>query len=282
MMRGVSPKRLKAAATPETRGVPNEGKQFLYGAARPRPRRQRRVPDRGSSSSTGDTSTAAALSSQNQQRSLAFRSEDRPSLQRREIGRSGATGRRRRRGGTGPSIPSFWNGPTLLVSRQSRSHWRSWRALAVPTSPISIDTAFGEARHIMIERNYSQLAVVDPGGEFLGVSHHERQRSMRAHLTSPEPSLREVLDEQVPCAYRQEHLLRRSRDREHGFVFVRSLDRKSIDGIITAADLTGNFDTFVGPFVMLEEIERRLRMSSTLRSRSPRSESRQTQGGERA
>jgi hypothetical protein len=45
-------------------------------------------------------------------------------------------------------------------------------------------------------------------------------------------------------------------------LFVHSFDRKSIDGILAAADLTRSFGAFVRPLTMMEEIENRLRRAA--------------------
>lgn len=131
-------------------------------------------------------------------------------------------------------------------------------AFARQTSPISIDTTIEEAMTLMVKLNCSQLAVVDSESNYLGAVTSDRL--MESILVRAPLSLRQAMDEQAPCAYRQDHLLGRIHlIHNHGFVFVHSSDRKSIDGIITATDLTKIFETFLRPIMKLEEIERRLR-----------------------
>jgi restriction system protein len=126
------------------------------------------------------------------------------------------------------------------------------------TKPISTETLFEEARHIMVSKRYSQLAVVDGDGIYRGAI--TADRIIRAHMTPGTPTLAEVLDDQIPTAHRDDYLLSKlDLIFEHGFVFVHSHDRKTIDGILTAADLTRRFGAFMRPLTVLEEIENRLR-----------------------
>ncbi|WP_205325001.1 CBS domain-containing protein [Glycomyces sp. YM15] len=130
--------------------------------------------------------------------------------------------------------------------------------LPAPTKPITTETTFELARHIMVQKNFSQLAVVDADGNYQGAVTAES--IMRAHMVHEEPKLLDVLDDQIPTAYRGDHLLPKiNLIFDHGFVFVYSFDRTSIDGILTAADLTRTFGAFVRPLSILEEIENRLR-----------------------
>lgn len=132
-----------------------------------------------------------------------------------------------------------------------------------PTEPIRVDAPLEEAWYRMTEKKYSQLAVVDEHGKYLGAVTSERVMNRRMAPTGAKDlALRDVLDDQIPTAYRQEHLL----DRLHlvfkyGFLFVHSSDRTTIDGIVTAADLAESFGEFIEPFMLLEEIENRLRFA---------------------
>ncbi|SDE07161.1 CBS domain-containing protein [Glycomyces harbinensis] len=110
----------------------------------------------------------------------------------------------------------------------------------------------------MVSKKFSQLAVVDHEGTYQGAV--TADRIIRAHLTPGDPVLSDVMDDQIPTAHREDYLLSKlDLIFEHGFIFVHSQDRKSIDGILTAADLTKRFGAFMQPLTILEEIENRLR-----------------------
>jgi restriction system protein len=132
-----------------------------------------------------------------------------------------------------------------------------------PTEPIAISASLEEAWYRMTEKKYSQLAVVDGDGKYLGAVTSESFMNLHmAPAGSATLTLSDVLDDQIPTAYRQEHLLERlDLIFDYGFVFVYDDDRRTIDGILTAADLTKEFGEFIAPFMILEEIENRLRFA---------------------
>jgi restriction system protein len=127
-----------------------------------------------------------------------------------------------------------------------------------PTEPISDQIDFQAAQMMMVERNYSQVAVVDGHGRFQGALTWET--IMRAHLAPGETSLAQALDRRAQVVYRDELLLEKiDLIFEKGFVFVYSFDRRQVDGILTAGDLMKRLGAFLEPFVKIEEIENRLR-----------------------
>ncbi|WP_223840048.1 CBS domain-containing protein [Saccharopolyspora pogona] len=108
----------------------------------------------------------------------------------------------------------------------------------------------------MLADNYSQLAVIDGEGnlrgavswESIGQSSMSRSATQVSHVIVPARTVdhREDLLSQLDEIYRS------------GYVFVRGADQ-SISGIVTTADLTGQFGDTARPFVLIEEAERRLR-----------------------
>lgn len=131
-------------------------------------------------------------------------------------------------------------------------------AAAVPSEPITIDMTLKKALHIMVEQAYSQLAVIDNAGVFIGAVTSDSV--LGALVGRDDPELIDALDRRAPCLHRHDHLLDQiGLIRQYRFAFVHSPDGRHVDGIVTLADLTANFVDFISPIVKLEEIEFRLR-----------------------
>jgi restriction system protein len=113
------------------------------------------------------------------------------------------------------------------------------------------------AKSLMLNRQFSQLAVIDDSGRFLGAVSWESIG--KAQIASGQPSLADTIGpapvvdhdalllEQIDVIYNR------------GFVFVQNADRSRVGGIVTAADLTRQFGNVARPFVLIEEAENRLR-----------------------
>ena len=113
------------------------------------------------------------------------------------------------------------------------------------------------AKSLMLNRQFSQLAVIDDSGRFLGAVSWESIG--KAQIASEQPSLADTIGpapvvdhdalllEQIDVIYNR------------GFVFVQNADRSRVGGIVTAADLTRQFGNVARPFVLTEEAENRLR-----------------------
>jgi restriction system protein len=114
------------------------------------------------------------------------------------------------------------------------------------------------ARTLMLDRKFSQLAVIDENGILHGAISWESIG--KAYVASGDPALadaiapakvvdhEELLLEQIDVIY------------DKGFVFVRGPDRKRVTGIVTAADLTRQFGNLARPVMLIEEVEIRLRL----------------------
>lgn len=130
-----------------------------------------------------------------------------------------------------------------------------------PTVPIKVNATIEEAWFRMTEKRYSQLAVVDDDGKYLGAVTTDRFVDALIGSTGPgSVTLRAVIDDQIPAVHRTDHLLDRlTYVSQYGFLFVYDDDRHTIDGILSSADLAEEFGAFVQPFMILEEIENHLR-----------------------
>ena len=123
--------------------------------------------------------------------------------------------------------------------------------------PVPPTTSLTYARTLMLNRQFSQLAVIDDNGRFRGAVSWESIG--KAQIAADHPSLEDataaavvvdhdaLLLEQIDVIY------------DKGFIFVYNADRSRVTGIVTAADLTRQFGNVARPFVLIEEAENRLR-----------------------
>ncbi|MFC4563827.1 CBS domain-containing protein [Nocardiopsis mangrovi] len=122
---------------------------------------------------------------------------------------------------------------------------------------VAPGTPLRRAITMMLVNNYSQLAVISEEGTFHGAVSWESMG--QARVADPKAPLENAITSASLVEY-DEPLLNQIRQiYDKGFVFVRSPDKSRISGIITAADLTQQFDELARPFVLIEEAERRLR-----------------------
>ena len=110
---------------------------------------------------------------------------------------------------------------------------------------------------MMLGDNYSQLAVLDGSDMVIGAVSWESIG--KARLAVAEPTLAEVTTVARVVEYHEDLLSQIAQIYSVGYVFVRGSDHKTLTGIVTAADLTLQFGTISRPFVLIEEVERRLR-----------------------
>ena len=113
------------------------------------------------------------------------------------------------------------------------------------------------AKTLMLNKQYSQLAVIDETGRFHGAVSWESIG--KAQIAADNPDLTDciapvivvdhdaLLLEQIDVIYNK------------GYIFVQNADRSRVTGIVTAADLTRQFGNVARPFVLIEEAENRLR-----------------------
>ncbi|MFC5180788.1 CBS domain-containing protein [Actinomadura harenae] len=114
-----------------------------------------------------------------------------------------------------------------------------------------------KATTLMVLKNFSQLAVVSEDGTFHGAVSWESIG--RAQVAKASASMADATVAALVVEYHEPLLEQIDQIYTRGFVFVRSQDKSGLCGIVTAADLTRQFDDLARPFVLIEEIERRLR-----------------------
>lgn len=122
---------------------------------------------------------------------------------------------------------------------------------------VSPDQTLEQAQAIMTAHDYSQLAVMSSDRDLKGAV---SWRSIaRAYLVKPEISLADAIKRPAPEVRADADLLSQiDLIWQEDFVFVRDGDDR-ICGIVTTADLTGQFRDLTTPYFQLGEIERRLR-----------------------
>ncbi|POM26105.1 CBS domain protein [Actinomadura rubteroloni] len=131
------------------------------------------------------------------------------------------------------------------------------RAANDAVESVRPEDSLHKATTLMVLKNYSQLAVVSEDGTFYGAVSWESIG--RAQVARASASLADATVAALVVEYHEPLLEQIDQIYTRGFVFVRSQDKSGLCGIVTAADLTRRFDDLARPFVLIEEIERRLR-----------------------
>ncbi|MEU3602047.1 CBS domain-containing protein [Streptomyces sp. NPDC006798] len=122
---------------------------------------------------------------------------------------------------------------------------------------ITPDEPLSAAMGRMAEHGYSQLPVIDASGTLHGVVTWASIAHM--HATGRKQCLAGAISTEYEIVNATAHLLPvLPAIRAHEFVLVRAADGQ-VSGIVTSADLAGEFGTVARPFFTLGEIERRLR-----------------------
>ncbi|MFM9369904.1 CBS domain-containing protein [Streptomyces sp. Da 82-17] len=126
----------------------------------------------------------------------------------------------------------------------------------VPVDFVTPTDTLANAQTRMMLKEFSQLPVLDDNGRLLGAVSWTSIGG--ALMFSPDATLADatVAAPEVPAT---QHLL----DcigliEKHGFVVVRN-DAHRVCGIVTPSDIAGEFRSRVSPFVLIEEVEQRLR-----------------------
>jgi CBS domain-containing protein len=118
------------------------------------------------------------------------------------------------------------------------------------------------ARTLMILKDYSQLAVASSPRSILGAISWESIG--RRAISNQLRSVRDATVAALEVHLEDDLLPLLPRVADAGYVLVRARDN-TLSGIITAADVTEEFDALASPFLLLGELERRLRLVLTER-----------------
>jgi restriction system protein len=119
------------------------------------------------------------------------------------------------------------------------------------------DQTLADAQSLMSFHDYSQLPVLLSARDLKGVV--SWQSIAQAHLAKPSIALSDATVKHPPEVHADDELLRHiGTICRAGFVFVRDEETR-VCGIVTTADLSGQFRDLTTPFFQLGEIEGRLR-----------------------
>jgi CBS domain-containing protein len=134
---------------------------------------------------------------------------------------------------------------------------RQIKAAHGPLERVSPQDTLERAQSLMLEKNYSQLAVLSGERELRGFVSWES--IAKALIVSRDCTLDNVvLPADPPLRLSDDLLSNVPRIVDKGFLFVEGTDRR-ISGIVTVADLAEEFEESARPFFLVGDIERRLR-----------------------
>jgi predicted transcriptional regulator len=123
-------------------------------------------------------------------------------------------------------------------------------------SYVSPQDHLDRAQSIMMRHDYSQLAVMSGTRNLRGAISWES--IAQARIRNPSAGLVEAVIAAEVVRSDDDLLAQIPRIADAGFVFVQAFDRH-FSGIVTTADLSNQFATLAKPFLLIAEIERRIR-----------------------
>jgi CBS domain-containing protein len=126
-----------------------------------------------------------------------------------------------------------------------------------PPMRVTPDSPLNEAITIMLKNDFSQIPVMSGDREVKGVVTWQSVAARLALGLKPGTS-REAMDEPVEYRLNASVFTVIPALTEHGYVLVRGPEN-NIVGIVTASDLNHHFQKLTEPFLLLSEIENRLR-----------------------
>jgi CBS domain-containing protein len=121
---------------------------------------------------------------------------------------------------------------------------------------VSRDDTLTRAQSLMLQGDYSQLPVL--AGQRVLEGAVSWESIAQARIQRPEIVLRDCIVPADVVNLNDDLVTHIPRITENGYVFVRDTSKK-IGGVITTADLSGLFLSVTGPFLLIGEVERRLR-----------------------
>jgi CBS domain-containing protein len=121
---------------------------------------------------------------------------------------------------------------------------------------VSRDDTLTRAQSLMLQGDYSQLPVL--AGQRVLEGAVSWESIAQARIKRPEIVLRDCIVPADVVNLNDDLVTHIPRITENGYVFVRDTSKK-IGGVITTADLSGLFLSVTGPFLLIGEVERRLR-----------------------
>ncbi len=118
------------------------------------------------------------------------------------------------------------------------------------------DDTLSKAQSLMLQGDYSQLPVLQGQRKLLGAVSWESMAQVQMH--QPSAGLRDCMVAADAVGINDDLIAHIPRIADRGYVFVRETD-ESISGVVTTADLSAAFLSLAEPFLLIGEVERRLR-----------------------
>jgi hypothetical protein len=137
--------------------------------------------------------------------------------------------------------------------------YRISKLAAANKMPISVspDTTLSEAATLMLMNNFSQLPVMTSERDVKGVISWTSIGS-RLSFGQKAERVRELMGEQQEIGSDASIFQAKPIIKQHQYVLVRGADKR-ICGIVTASDLTDQFQQSTEPFLVLSEVENHIR-----------------------
>ena len=145
--------------------------------------------------------------------------------------------------------PQLWEGPA------------AWRFRDLPSASAGLvtvprDATIQRAQSLMVQHDFSQLVVANGPRNIVGVVSWESIGRARMH--NPNVTLQGATLPSVLVGIDDEVLPRVPDITTRGYVVVRDVDH-TLCGIVTTTDISEQFRELAGPFLLVGEVERRLR-----------------------
>jgi hypothetical protein len=132
----------------------------------------------------------------------------------------------------------------------------SLRSAGQGVCSVTLDSTLIQAQSLMMQNDYSQLAVMSGARNLQGAITWES--IAQAGIRADTPAIRDCLIPAEIVRFEDDLIHHIPRIVQAGYVFVQGQDR-SIGGIVTTADLSEEFARLASPFFLIGEVERRLR-----------------------
>lgn len=147
------------------------------------------------------------------------------------------------------SVTQSWDGPA------------AWRFRDLPSASgglvtVPRDATIQRAQSLMFQHDFSQLVVANGPRNLVGVVSWESIGRARMH--KPDVTLQGATLRPVVVGIDEEVLPRVPDITLRGYVVVREVDQ-TLCGIVTTTDISEQFRELAGPFLLVGEVERRLR-----------------------
>lgn len=134
---------------------------------------------------------------------------------------------------------------------------RSLRSALSDVCSVTPQDSLSRAQSLMLQGDYSQLPVLSDPRDLRGAISWES--IAQARMNRPDARLRDCIVPADLVGVDDDLLIHIPKIIDSGFIFVRD-SKRSICGVVTTADLSAAFLELAGPYLLIGEVERRLRV----------------------